>query len=55
MKALGAAESRLGTFFLSESTALAVAGSLTGYVVAQSAQALSGAEIFGAAFEPVLS
>jgi putative ABC transport system permease protein len=51
MKALGAAESRLAAFFLSESAALAVAGSLLGYVVGALGAALIGREIFGAAFE----
>jgi putative ABC transport system permease protein len=51
MKALGAAESRLAAFFLSESAALALAGSLLGYVVGAVGAALIGREIFGAAFE----
>jgi putative ABC transport system permease protein len=52
MKALGAAESRLTAFFLSESSALALTGALIGYAAGAIGAALIGREIFGAGFEP---
>ncbi len=51
MKALGAAEGRLAAFFLSESSALALAGSLTGYLTGALAAAVIGRQIFGSGFE----
>jgi putative ABC transport system permease protein len=51
MKALGAAEGRLAAFFLSESTALALAGSIMGYLLGLLGAGAIGREIFGAGFE----
>lgn len=51
MKALGAAEGRLTAFFLSESSALALAGSLMGYLIGVVGAAVIGRGIFGSGFE----
>jgi len=50
LKALGAAERRIATFFVSESAALALASTLSGYIVGLVAAALIGRQIFGGAF-----
>lgn len=50
LKALGAAEQRIATFFVSESAALAVMASVFGYLLGILAAAAIGRAIFGAAF-----
>ncbi len=50
MKALGGAEQRIAGFFLSESAALALAATVTGYTVGVFAAAGIGSEIFGGTF-----
>jgi putative ABC transport system permease protein len=50
MKALGAAENRIATFFVSESAALALVATLTGYTAGLFAAAAIGKEIFGGVF-----
>ena len=51
LKALGGAESRIATFFVSESAALALASTLVGYIVGIIAAAAIGRQIFGGAFQ----
>ena len=51
LKALGAAERRIATFFVSESAALAVAASVVGYGFGIFAAAAIGRSIFGAVFQ----
>jgi putative ABC transport system permease protein len=50
LKALGALEGRITAFFLSESAALALLASLSGYVAGIFTAALIGSQIFGTAF-----
>jgi len=50
LKALGAAERKIATFFVSESAALALASTLAGYIVGIIAAAWIGRQIFGGAF-----
>jgi putative ABC transport system permease protein len=52
LKALGAAERRIASFFVSESAALALAATLTGYVAGVFATAAIGRQIFGGVFHP---
>jgi putative ABC transport system permease protein len=51
LKALGAAERRIAAFFVSESAALAVAATITGYLAGLFAAAAIGREIFGGTFQ----
>lgn len=51
LKALGAAERRIATFFISESAALALASTLSGYIVGILSAAWIGRQIFGGAFQ----
>jgi len=51
LKALGGAEGRIATFFVSESAALAIASTLAGYIVGVVAAAFIGRQIFGGAFQ----
>jgi ABC-type antimicrobial peptide transport system permease subunit len=50
MKALGGAERRIAAFFVSESAALALVATLTGYTGGIFAAAFIGRGIFGGAF-----
>jgi putative ABC transport system permease protein len=50
LKALGGAESRIATFFVSESAALALAATAVGYAAGVVAAAAIGRQIFGGAF-----
>ncbi len=50
LKALGAAERKIATFFVSESAALAIASTLAGYIAGVIAAAVIGRQIFGGAF-----
>lgn len=50
LKAIGAAERKIATFFVSESAALALASTLAGYILGVIAAALIGRQIFGGAF-----
>ena len=50
LKALGAAERRIAAFFVSESAALALLATITGYVVGVFAAAAIGRQIFGGLF-----
>lgn len=50
LKALGAAERRIATFFVSESAALAMSASISGYLAGIVAAAAIGRAIFGTAF-----
>jgi putative ABC transport system permease protein len=50
LKALGGAERRIATFFVSESAALAIASTFAGYIAGIIAAAFIGQQIFGGAF-----
>jgi len=50
LKALGAAERRIATFFISESAALALGATLAGYAIGLIAAAAIGREVFGGVF-----
>ncbi len=50
LKAIGGAERRIAAFFISESAALALAATLTGYAVGVFAAAGIGREVFGGVF-----
>jgi putative ABC transport system permease protein len=52
MKALGAAERKIGALFVSESAALALGATITGYIAGVFAAAAIGRQIFGGAFHP---
>ncbi|MES1261123.1 MAG: ABC transporter permease [Acidobacteriota bacterium] len=51
LKALGAAEQKIAAFFVSESAALALAATVTGYTMGIFAAGAIGREIFGGVFE----
>jgi putative ABC transport system permease protein len=51
LKALGAAERKIGAFFVSESAVLALGASLAGYLLGIVAAAAIGRQIFGGAFQ----
>jgi putative ABC transport system permease protein len=50
LKAMGAAERRIAGFFLSEAAALALASTVTGYIIGIFAAAAIGRQIFGGSF-----
>ncbi|MDQ1468621.1 MAG: putative transport system permease protein [Bryobacterales bacterium] len=50
LKALGAAERKIAAFFVSESAALALGATITGYIAGVFAAAAIGRQIFGGAF-----
>ncbi len=50
LKALGGAERRIATFFVSESAALALASTFAGYAIGVISAAVIGRQIFGGAF-----
>jgi putative ABC transport system permease protein len=52
LKALGAAERKIAALFISESAGLALAATVSGYVVGVFAAAAIGSQIFGGLFHP---
>ncbi|MEP6716595.1 MAG: FtsX-like permease family protein [Terriglobia bacterium] len=55
LKALGAAERRISSLFMSESAALALVAAVFGYLIGTFAAAAIGRQIFGGSFHPDMS